>query len=91
MTSAYDYAESGGRIPTWLKMSYNVERYGAQALLGRPLTVNETYRMKAARSIHDAKKEQMKAENRAEWAQTNKEQNDLLIIVEKMLTELDNG
>lgn len=87
MTSAYVYAESGGQAPPWLRLALNVEHYGAQAVLGRMLTVKEIYWMNAARRVYDAKRSMMQAENRAEWAKQHKEESNLLIYVEKLIAD----
>lgn len=55
------------------------------------LTAREIYRMNAARRVFEAKSEEMHVENRAEWARLHKQKSDLLIYVEKIITELDNG
>lgn len=74
-------------MPPWLRLSMNIEHYGAHAVLGRTLTAKEIYWMNAARRVYDARRSLAKAENRAEWAKQNKMESDLLIHVEKIMAE----
>lgn len=52
-------------------MVSNISRYGAHAVMGRPLYHHEILRMNTAEQIATAYKEKYASENWAEWAKTN--------------------
>ena len=71
MTSAYAYAEDGGQIPDELVLVRSVEKYGAQAVYGRPLSFHEIRMMTLADNVVDAYRERARSDNWAKWAQAN--------------------
>jgi hypothetical protein len=87
MTSAYRYAEEGGRKPIDLVLADNIEKYGVEAVLGRKLTFREIARMNAARAVYTVKKQRANADNWAKFAKEHPQANDLLVYVEKLLQD----
>ena len=84
MTDAYHEAEGVGHCKE-LTLLRLVDRFGAQAILGRMLYAKEIIRMSAAENVYKAKTANDKSENWAEWARENKHAAELLAKVLKLL------
>ena len=89
LTSAYEYAQSGGRKPPELQTADFIKEYGAQAIYGRPMYASEVYRMNAARNVYDAFTSRKGSENWAQWAQDNPRGAELLLELERYMDELE--
>ena len=87
MTSAYQYAESGGRSPLYLQMSFLAKSYGVPSFMGRTLYAHEVYRMNMAQQVYDAYLSRKASENWADWATKNEDAAHLLARVERLLNE----
>lgn len=97
MTSAYEYAESGGHKPPYLQLADAVEKYGVDAILSRRLYAHEVYRMNAAHNVYTAKTARDKAERQAaanneslnwtKWAEEYPAAASILTHVEKLIAE----
>jgi len=57
-------------VPPDLEAAWLVERYGAQAVYGRPLTVREVRQMSAAENVHDSIKGLRAAKSWAKYSQS---------------------
>lgn len=91
MTEAYHYAEGDGHKPRELYLIQLVERFGADAILGRPLYAREIYRGTIAERVYTVKKANMNSDSWAEWAKNNPKDSALLERVEIMMAEEDDG
>jgi hypothetical protein len=78
MARAYAYAEGDGPEPWELTQLRAIDRFGAQAVMGRCLSVGEIRRMTVAQSIVGAYQARAKAENWADWARRNPDLSSLL-------------
>ena len=74
----YDYLENGGRKPIELKMVQNVNRFGVEAVFGRPLFLHEIREMIIAENTADAYKSRKASGDWAKWSIENPELADLL-------------
>lgn len=83
---AYRYAESGTHPPDELvELSY-IDRFGAEAVLGRPvLSAGEIFRMTVAENIKNALHSRKESQNWAEWAGKNPAAAKLLADIEKQI------
>ncbi|HOU45288.1 MAG TPA: hypothetical protein PLU04_13270 [Anaerolineaceae bacterium] len=79
MAAVWQFLEGGSRCPAELEAAHAVERYGAQPIYGRTLTMTEARRLAVAIDIETAYKARKQAENIAEWAKKHPESNDLLL------------
>ena len=86
--AAYAYAD-GGPIPRELILLHNIEKYGAQAVLGRTLGAGEIRRMNVAENIVRAYQSRKQSDNWATWAEVNPELNR--ILEDAMLAEREDG
>ncbi len=68
IASAYEFAQSGGVIPQEIRLARCLDRFGAQAVMGRTLSANEVNRIMAAEAVMAAYRNRAKAENWAAWA-----------------------
>lgn len=68
IASAYEFAQSGGVIPKEIRLARCLDRFGAQAVMGRTLSANEVNRIMAAEAVIAAYRNRAKAENWAAWA-----------------------
>ena len=66
--AAYAYADGGGPIPDELVLAWSIDRYGVEAIFGRPLSFQEVRTMTLADNVYSAFKERARSENWAEWA-----------------------
>jgi len=89
MAAAYAYADGSGPMPHEIELSWQIERYGAQAVMGRPyLGAAEIRRMTAADNVlrayrsRESYRDEEGQENWAEWARKYPELNRLLISIE---------
>lgn len=59
--------------------------------MGRRLSAGEIYRMTSALNVYNAKQSRSKSENWAKWAEEHPRANALLIEVERILSDEENG
>ena len=88
--AAYAYADGGGPIPDELVLLWSIDRYGVEAVFGRPLSFQEVRSMTLADNVYSAYKERARAENWAEWAGTHPAKARLLAEVGQLYDELDD-
>jgi len=72
MAAAYAYAD-GGQMPAELRLLHEIDRFGAQAVFGRPLGAGEMRRMMIAETIVNLYHARAAAENWAAWETANPE------------------
>jgi len=72
MAAAYAYAD-GGQMPAELRLLHEIDRFGAQAVFGRPLGAGEMRRMMIAETIVNLYRARAAAENWAAWETANPE------------------
>ena len=71
MARAYAYAEGDGPEPWELRQLRAIDRFGAQSVAGRPLSVGEIQRMTVVQDIVRAYQLRAKADSWADWASKN--------------------
>lgn len=86
--AAYRYADGRGPIPAELVALSYIDRFGAQAVLGRPLGYGEIQRMLTAENIVKWYNERQKSGNFAQWAADNPDKDRALM--EAMLLDGNN-
>lgn len=69
MAAAYKYANGDGPKPNELVMSFYLNRFGAQAVLGRPMGAGEMRRIVVAENIVNAYRNRQAADDWVKWAQ----------------------
>ena len=84
IAAAYEYAQSGGVIPAELKLARCIDRFGAQAVIGRTLSAREVNRIMAAEAVIAAYRNRAKAENWAAWAGEHPNDAELLSIAAEL-------
>lgn len=77
MAAAYQYAD-GGRPSREIRLSQYIQRFGVNAVLGRPLYAREIYRITIAENVVNAFRSFRASQNAAEWARGNPEMAALL-------------
>jgi len=70
MAAAYACAD-GGQMPAELRLLREIDRFGAQAVFGRPLGAGEMRRMMIAETIVNLYHARAAAENWAAWETAN--------------------
>jgi hypothetical protein len=80
MARAYAYAEGDGPEPRELAQLKAINRFGAEAVMGRPLGVGEIRRMTTAEAIVGGYQQRARAESWASWASAHPESSALLIL-----------
>lgn len=83
MAAAWRYAEDGEPMPEDLVTLSYIDRFGAQAVLGRPLGVGEMRRMIAAENVVKAHAEMKRAGDWTAWAERYPEKWRLLTAAMK--------
>lgn len=78
------YAEGSSPRPEELIIAGYIDRFGAQAVLGRVLSGGELRRIAQAENIVQAYRDRQKSENWAKWAQDNPEQAAVLNEAERL-------
>ena len=73
MAVVYAYADGGHPAPPELRLLREIDRFGAQAVFGRPLGAGEMRRMMIAETIVHAYRARAAAENWAAWETANPE------------------
>jgi len=68
IAAAYEFAQSGGVIPQEIRLARYIDRFGAQAVIGRTLSANEVNRIMAAEEVMAAYQSRAKSDNWAAWA-----------------------
>ena len=63
--------------PDWILLS-NINKYGADAVMGRPLGHDEVLRMNTTEAIISAYNSKFKSKDWAKWAQDNPNDNKIL-------------
>ncbi len=87
IAAAYEYVQSGGAIPAELKLARCIDRFGAQAVIGRTLSAREVNRIMAAEAVIASYQSRAKAADWAAWANTHPGEAELL----SRAAELANG
>jgi len=88
MSSAYAFAEDGEqRIPDEIILVRSVDKYGVQAVFGRPLSFHEIRMMSLADNVVNAHRERAKSGNWAEWAEANPNKARILADAGKLYGE----
>jgi hypothetical protein len=83
MSSAYEFAE-GGQATDELVLGWSVEKYGAQAVYGRPLSFHEIRMIDLADNVVKAHRERERSDNWAEWAEKNPQKSTILNIAGRL-------
>jgi hypothetical protein len=91
ITDAYYFAIGVGDKPRELKLSENIQVYGAQAVLGRTMYYREIHRCNIARTVYSVKLKSFDTDNWATWTEKNPDQAELLVNVERMIAELEEN
>ena len=73
MAAAYAYADGGHPAPPELRLLREIDRFGAQAVFGRPLAAREMRQMMVAEGIVHAYRARATAENWAAWEMASPE------------------
>jgi len=73
MAAAYAYADGGHPAPPELRLLREIDRFGAQAVFGRPLGAGEMRRMMIAETIVNLYRARAAAENWAAWEMASPE------------------
>lgn len=79
MARAYAYANGDGPFVSELEKLWLIDRFGAQAVVGRILGVGEMRRMIAVEGIVKSHREREESEDWAKWAEKNEASNALLV------------
>ena len=87
MAAAYAYADNSGLIPDELRLLSAIDRFGALAVLGRPLGAGEIKRMRISENVVAAYQSRAKSTSWATWASENKDMNNLLIMGMELLND----
>lgn len=90
---AYRYAEDPGqnRQPGELEIYNAIQRYGVQAVYGRPLTYAEINQMDYALGIVGLYRQSMAADNLVTWSINNPQGAALLNEAARLAGAMDNG
>lgn len=88
---AYLYAEGDcqGPPPRELQLLYAINRFGAQAVMGRSLGAGEIKRMSAAENIVNWFRERTKAINWATWSKENPGKAHMLEVAAQIAREYE--
>lgn len=78
MARAYRYAEGGGPMPLEIEALRHIDRFGAQAVYGRPLGYGEALRLMCAENVVQAYQSRAAYPDWTTWAQDNEQANRLL-------------
>lgn len=90
MARVYRYLEDDGPAPIELRTRNLVERYGAQAIYGRPLTVSEITRLDAVSSLTQVFYSWKRSDNWATWEKANPKEAELLQAVRRIVYADEN-
>ena len=74
---------SGGRKPIELVTLSYIDRFGAYAVMGRPLNLDELREMSIAENIKLAFEDRERSGNYAKWAEENKAMSAILSSLDK--------
>ncbi len=85
MAAAYRYARGETDPPAEIITLGYIDRFGAQAIYGRPLGYGEMRRMIVAENVVKWHKERSVAENWAAWANENHDKAALLAECERLI------
>jgi hypothetical protein len=72
MAAAYAFAD-GGQMPNELRLLDQIDRFGVQAVLGRPLGAKEIIHMRTAENIVRLHQARGRSKSWAGWAKENPE------------------
>ena len=70
-------------MPPVLDLLYTLDRFGVDAVMGRPLYAGEIYQMRAVENIVRWYRERQASNNFAAWAMENRDKADILGRAEK--------
>ena len=91
MAYAYAYADGKGPMPDELVILRSIDRYGVNAIYGRPLSFHEIRMMTLADSVVNAYREREKSDNWGAWTDMNPDKAELLAEAGKLAEDIDNG
>lgn len=83
MARAYRYAEGDGPAPREYDLLCAIDRFGAQAVMGRPLYAREIKRLLVTENIITGYKARETSENWVEWARDNRALSALLMQAQR--------
>jgi hypothetical protein len=78
MAATYGYADGGGPMPDELILLGYIDRFGAQAVLGRALSAGEIKSMVLAENVKNAYQERQNSQDWAVWKRDNDAKANLL-------------
>jgi hypothetical protein len=78
MAAAYRHADAGEPAPGELVAISYIDRFGAQAVYGRPLGAGEMRRMSLVENIVNAYRARERSDNWAAWAKEHPRDSELL-------------
>jgi hypothetical protein len=84
MSAVYAYARDGGPKPKELEWMQLIDRFGAQAVLGRALGAGEMRRGMLAEAVYRAYRGYTAAADRAKWESENPEAYKLYLTAMKL-------
>ena len=88
LAAAYAVADGGPlEISPELLLARELNRWGVQAVTGRPLYHHELIRLRAAERVISAYSARKNSKSWAEWAQANKQENEYLNYAMKLAGE----
>ena len=89
MAAAYAFAE-GGPITDEIALIRSLDRFGVQAIYGRPLSFHEIRMLVMAENVTMAYIDRMKSENWVYWAENNPDKSALLALAGRLYNLQDN-
>lgn len=82
IAEAYAYADGGGGLPKELRLAQYIDRFGAQAVLGRLMGAGEIRRIDMAERIIRIYQSRKQAANWKEWVGSHPKEAELLAYAE---------
>lgn len=86
IAAAYKFAVGDGDMPQEIEMGRLIDRFGAQAVLGRPMGAKEIRRIMAAEYVLNAYRSMTSSENYAAWVNDHPQEAELLSQAAKLVT-----
>jgi len=84
IAEAYAYADGGGGLPKELRLARYIDRFGAQAVLGRVMGAGEIRRIEMAERIISIYQSRKQASNATEWVNSHQKEAELLDYAERL-------
>lgn len=91
IADAYYFATGEGDKPREIKLFENIQTYGIQAILGRPMYYHEIQRCNVANAVYNVKMKSLDTENWAKWAEKHQAEVNVLANTEKLIAELEEN